>query len=66
MNLGTLFGFIQLGLELYAAHAEGDQTKIKNTGATLQKMALDLDKMHMQETGQPIDWTKIKKHEHLL
>ena len=66
MNLGTLAGFLSLGMELWAAHMNGDAEKIKNTGATLQKMALDLDKLHMQETGKPIDWDKIKKHEHLL
>jgi len=66
MNLSSFFGFLRLGMELYAAHVDGDAEKIKNTGATLQKMALELDKLHMQETGKPIDWTKIKKHKHLL
>ena len=65
MNLGTLAGFLKLGMDLYTAHLDGDQSKIKNTGATLQQMALDLDKLYTQETGEPIDWTKIKKHQQL-
>ena len=65
MNLGTLAGFLQLGLELFAAHATGDKEKIRQTGATIRKLATELDQLYYEETGQPIDWNKITKHDHL-
>lgn len=65
MNLGTLAGFLQLGLELYAAHASGDKKKIRNTGKTIRKLATELDLLYYEEEGEPLDWSKITKHDHL-
>jgi len=65
MNLGLLFGFLQLGLDIAAAHAGGNVDEIAKTGPTLRKMAQAVDKLYLEEVGQPLDWSKIHEHEHL-
>lgn len=53
---------IEAGLNLAKNHGDGDATK---TGGFLLDAAKALDKLSVEETGQPLDWSKIHEHEHL-
>ncbi len=65
MTLSLLLSLIQTGLNVVAAHTGGNTAEIAKTPAFLRKMAKAVDTLYKEETGQPLDWTKIHEHEHL-
>jgi len=54
---------IEAGLNIAKNHgAGGDVTK---TGGFLVDAARALDQLSVEETGEPLDWSKIREHQHL-
>jgi len=65
MSLSLLLSLIQMGLNVVAAHTGGNASEISKTGPVLRQMAGAIDTLYKEETGQPLDWSKIHEHEHL-
>jgi hypothetical protein len=56
---------LQAGFKIGAAHiGSGGGTVIK-TADFIFEAARALEDLHKEETGQPLDWSKIRIHEHL-
>lgn len=54
---------IEAGLNIAKEHGlSGDPIK---TGGFLVDAARALDQLSVEETGQPLDWSKIREHTHL-
>ena len=65
MSLAILLSLIQMGLKMVAAHTSGNTAEIAKTGPILLEMAGAVDTLYKEETGQPMDWSKIHELEHL-
>ncbi len=55
----TLF---EVGLKIAKAHIGGPAGE---ASGFILEAAKALDDLHREETGQPLDWSKIHEHEHL-
>ena len=56
---------IQAGFKIGAAHAGSAGGTVIKTADFILDAARALDDLHKEETGQPLDWSKIRIHEHL-
>jgi len=56
---------IEAGFKIGAAHAGSAGGTVIKTADFILDAARALDDLHKEETGQPLDWSKIRIHEHL-
>ncbi len=56
---------IEAGFKIGAAHAGSAGGTVLKTADFILDAARALDDLHKEETGQPLDWSKIRIHEHL-
>ena len=56
---------IEAGFNIGAAHAGSAGGTVIKTADFILDAARALDDLHKEETGQPLDWSKIRIHEHL-
>jgi len=60
-----LFALFEAGLKIAKAHIGGPAGEVIETGGFLMEAAKAIDDLHREETGQPLDWDKIREHKHL-
>lgn len=61
MNLWLIL--LQAGLSIAKEH--GAPGEVTGTGGFLIDAARAIDELYEKEVGQPMDWSKIRHHEHL-
>jgi len=54
----------RVGLNILAAKVGGVTTEIAKVPGLIEEAAIALNTLAVEETGQPIDWDKIKEHHH--
>jgi len=62
MLMLTLF---EIGLKIAAARVGGNAVEIAKIPTLMRQMVLAVDALYKSEVGEPIDWSKIREHEHL-
>ena len=62
MLMLTLF---EIGLKIAAARVGGDVEEIAKMLKLMRQMVVAVDDLYKSEVGQPIDWSRIREHDHL-
>ncbi len=62
MLMLTLF---EIGLKIAAARVGGDVEEIAKIPKLMRQMVVAVDDLYKSEVGQPIDWSRIREHDHL-
>jgi hypothetical protein len=57
--------FLQAGLKIAKRHTGEAGDEVIDAGDFIIDVVRDLDRLYEEEVGQPIDWTRIRTHEHL-
>ena len=56
---------IEAGFNIGAAHAGSKGGTVIKTGGFLLDAARAIDSLYQEEHGVPLDWSRIREHEHL-
>ncbi len=59
----ALLVLLEVGLKITAAKLGGKAEEIAKVPGMVRIMAAALNKVSVEETGQPIDWSTIDEHE---
>ena len=60
-----LLALMELGIKIAKAKMSGTAAGAANIPLLLVKMAANLNKLSIEEIGEPIDWSNIQEHDHL-
>jgi len=54
----------EVGMKILAAKVGGKTEEIAKIPGLIRELAIALNDLAVEETGQPIDWSKITEHTH--